>query len=62
MKSLCFKKRSTAMVVACSLIFTSVTSPSAGASVPDTEISAMEVSDAEFEDALEILESLPRTH
>lgn len=59
MKSLCFKKRSTAMVVACSLIFTSVTSPSAGASVPDTEISAMEVSDAEFEDALEILESLP---
>lgn len=44
------------------LIFTSVTSPSAGASVPDTEISAMEVSDAEFEDALEILESLPRTH
>ena len=50
------------MVVACSLIFTSLTSPSAGASVPDTEISAMEVSDAEFEDALEILESLPRTH
>ena len=47
------------MVVACSLIFAGVASPSAGASVPDTEVSAMEVSDAEFEDALEILESLP---